>query len=83
MFVFFFNVSYENYNYLNFYMCFLIVDKPVLLSGFFCVYVFYQLTTFAVLILYYFFYFVLCKRGKIKKAGIPPCASLSFVYLSR
>jgi len=54
-------------NYLNFYMCFLIVDKPILLSGFFCVYVFYQLTTFAVLILYYFFYFVLCKRGKIKK----------------
>ena len=34
-----------------------------------CECVFYQLTTFAVLILYYFFYFV--KRGINKKAGIP------------
>lgn len=27
----------------------------------------YELTTFAVLSLYFFFYFVLCKRGNVKK----------------
>ena len=48
------------------YTCFLIVYKLVFLSRFF-VCVFYQLTTFAVLILYYIFYFV--KRGINEKAG--------------
>ena len=63
-------------------MCFLIVNKLVFLSGFLCVCVLYQLTTFAVLILYYFFYFVLCKRGKIKKLESPHPPKISLIGIT-
>lgn len=38
------------------------------------------MNTFVVSVLYNFFYFVLCERGKIKKAGIPRSVLLSVFF---
>uniref|UniRef100_A0A8C0YZT6 Uncharacterized protein n=2 Tax=Canis lupus TaxID=9612 RepID=A0A8C0YZT6_CANLF len=67
---FFLLFNMKTSSYLHFYMCFLIIDKPVLLSGFFlCIYVL-PINYFCSFNLV-FFYFVLCKLGKILKSWNP------------